>query len=128
MEFAARDALVDPLDSVDDLERQMRAISAEMLERIARADDEWLDDPGVPELACEMAARQGITSSLAAERLRVARALKDLPHIRRAHAEGSLSWDQLRWVTRFATSETDREWAERAPGMRPDALRLESRR
>lgn len=128
MEFGDRDPLDDPLESVDDLERRMRATSAEMLQRIADIDQDWPDDPAVPELACEMAARQGITSTLAAERVRVARALRALPHIRRAHAEGALSSDQLRWVTRFATPETDKEWAERAPGMRPEALRLESQR
>lgn len=45
-----------------------------------------------------------------------------------AHRVGKLSWDQLRWVTRFATSETDEVWATRAAEMRPDALRLESLR
>lgn len=128
MEFRVRDPLSDPLSPVDDLERQMRAITARMLERIGQVDEEWVDDPSVPDLACEMAARQQITSVLAAERVRVARALRVLPRIRRAHAEGRLSWDQLRWLTRFATPETDQEWAVRAAGMRPDALRLESQR
>jgi hypothetical protein len=119
---------VDFLEEVDVLEGEMRAINARLLERIGKLDEEWPDDPAVPDLASEMAARQRITATLAAERLRVARALRDLPHIRQAHAEGRLSWDQLRWVTRFVSAEEDEEWAQRAANMRPDALRLESQR
>ena len=103
----------------------MRLTSARMLERIGQLDQEWLDDPAVADLASYMAARHGISAALAAERLRVARALRGLPKILEAHAEGRLSWDQVRWVTRFATPDTEEEWAERAAGMRPNALRLE---
>ena len=106
----------------------MRSISAELLECVAELDEGWPDDPSVPDLASELAVRLGISSWTAGERLRIAKALKELPHIALAHAEGRLSWDQLRWVTRFATRETDRDWAHRAPRMRPDALRLESQR
>ena len=99
-----------------------------MLEALARLDDEWPDDPAVPDLVSHLAVRLGISAHTAAERLRIARALRDLPHIARAHRLGKLSWDQLRWVTRFATAETDEVWAARAAGMRPVALRLESLR
>jgi hypothetical protein len=43
----------------------------------------------------------------AAEMLRVARVLKDLPHLHRAYGEGRLDWDQLRRLTRVATSDNE---------------------
>ena len=99
MEVDGRTTFDDFMEPVDDVELRMRALSAEMLDRIAELDAEWVDDTAIPDIACEIAARHAITAQLASERLRVARALKDLPEIRRAHAEGRLSWDQLRWVT-----------------------------
>jgi uncharacterized protein DUF222/HNH endonuclease len=114
-----------PLNQIHRLELAMRALSARMLERVSELDEEWPDDPAVPDLACELAVRLGISARTAAERLRIARALRELPNIALAHAEGRMSLDQLRWVSRFATAETDRDWAGRASRMRPDALRLE---
>lgn len=106
-------------------ERRRRRDDAEMLGRLGKLDGDWPDDPAVPDLACELAVVLRISAHEANERLRIARALQELPEIARAHRDGRLSRDQLRWVTRFATSETDRAWAERAPGMRPFSLRLE---
>ena len=122
MEFARA------LDIVDACEAARGRIDARMLEALAALDAQWPDDPAIPDLTSELAVRLGISARTASERLRIARALRELPEIARAHREGRLSWDQLRWVSRFATPETDPGWAERAPGMRPDALRLESLR
>jgi hypothetical protein len=58
----------------------------------------------------------------------VARALRELPQIFRAYAEGKLSWDQLRPLTSFATAEADAYWANRAPSMGPAALYREAER
>jgi hypothetical protein len=124
MEVDAR----DPVATIDALELEMRALSARLLEAVSAADERWPGDPSVPDLASEMAARQRITATLAAERVRVAKALRALPEIRRAHAEGRLSWDQVRWLTRFATTETDSRWAKRGARMSPGELRLESQR
>ena len=75
-----------------------------MLEALAKLDAEWPEDPAVPDLACELAVTLGVSANSAAERLRIARAVRDLPHIAGAHREGRLSWDQLRWVTRVRDS------------------------
>jgi Domain of unknown function (DUF222)/HNH endonuclease len=125
MKVVARRAYDDLLQPLDEYEKRRRAEDAAMLARLGELDEEWPDDPAVPELACELAIRHGISAHTACERLRIARALRQLPHIARAHRDGRLSWDQLRWVTRFATPETDREWSQRASSMRPLALREE---
>jgi hypothetical protein len=124
MEVDAR----DPLAAIDTLELEMRDVSARLLAAVSSAEERWPEDPAVPDLASEMAARQRIPSSLAAERVRVAKALRGLPHIKIAHAEGRLSWDQVRWLIRFAASDTDAGWAKRAVRMSPGELRLEHMR
>jgi len=48
------------------------------------------------------------------DRLRVARALRQLPGVAAALRRGRLSWSKLREVIRVATPETEREWLERA--------------
>jgi hypothetical protein len=54
----------------------------------------------------------GYTPRQTAERLRVARALEDLPTTRRALNDGQISWSAVREVTRVATSDTENEWLE----------------
>jgi hypothetical protein len=77
----------------------------------------------------------GYTPHTARERLRVAKALADLPAIGESFAGGELSFSAVREVTRVATSDTDIEWrdyaiaktvreiedsvASHAPGSRP---------
>jgi hypothetical protein len=126
MEFTARSAYDDVMRPFDSYESKRRALDAEMLDQLGKLDESWPDDLAVPDLECELAVRHGISSHTASERLRIARALRQLPHIAMAHREGRLSWDQLRWVSRFATPETDAAWAIKAPSMRPLALRQES--
>jgi hypothetical protein len=75
-----------------------------------------------------LAGRYGLAWGTAREWVRVAHALHRLPRIAEAYAEGRLSWDQLRPLTKFATPETDELWAERGPGRRPAGLWREARR
>jgi hypothetical protein len=75
-----------------------------------------------------LAGRYGLAWGTAREWVRVAHALRRLPLIAGAYASGRLSWDQLRPLTRFATAETDAEWAEKRPEIRPVALWRETRR
>lgn len=56
----------------------------------------------------------GLGRVAASEHLRVAAALRDLPVIAAAMATGQLSWSKVRAVTRVATPDTDREWADLA--------------
>jgi len=56
------------------------------------------------------------------DRLRVARALRQLPGVGAALRRGWLSWSKLREVIRVATPETEGEWLERSShvGSRPE--------
>jgi hypothetical protein len=47
------------------------------------------------------------------DRLRVARALRDLPAVTAALRRGRLSWSKVREITRVATAETDQDWVAR---------------
>jgi hypothetical protein len=58
----------------------------------------------------------------------VARALESLPAVADAAAAGEMSWEQLEPVSRLATPETDREWANRAPSSAPIDLNRLARR
>jgi hypothetical protein len=128
MEVTARTSPDSLIEALNRNEVHRRAGDAEMLEMLAALDEEWPEDPRVPDLASELAARQGISARTAAERLRMARALRGLPGLRAAHANGLISWDQLRWLTRFVTLETDAQWAERGSHMPPWKLKLEAER
>jgi hypothetical protein len=65
---------------------------------------------------------------VAREWVRVARALRELPGVRRAYAEGRLAWEQLVPLTRFAEPATDALWARRASRLQPKTLWREARR
>ena len=58
----------------------------------------------------------GYTPHAARERLRVAKALADLPAIGESFQGGELSFSTVRELTRVATSDTDTEWREFAVG------------
>jgi len=56
----------------------------------------------------------GLPRSTAMEYVRVARALDGLPCLRVLFGEGSLSWQQVRSITRAATVQTETSWIELA--------------
>jgi hypothetical protein len=56
------------------------------------------------------------TPHVASERMRVARALAELPLIEDAFAHGTLAFSAVRELTRVATAETERRWLDRATG------------
>jgi hypothetical protein len=58
----------------------------------------------------------GYTPHAANERLRVARALGDLPQLEAAFAQGELGFSALRELTRVATAETEDAWRDAAAG------------
>jgi hypothetical protein len=58
----------------------------------------------------------GYTPHAANERLRVARALGDLPQLESALAQGELAFSALRELTRVATPETEQAWRDAAAG------------
>ncbi|MDJ0953500.1 MAG: DUF222 domain-containing protein [Acidimicrobiia bacterium] len=87
----------------------------EVLEEVARMDAEeaWAYD-GASSMVGWLVNRYSMTHRTAAEWVRVASALPELPAIAAAYKAGRLSWDQLRSLTRFATPDTDDELAMRA--------------
>jgi uncharacterized protein DUF222 len=100
----------------------MAAASTEALRAVAGCDERkvWRRD-GATSMTSWLAARYGLAWGTAREWVRVAHALRELPRIAEAHACGRLSWDQLRPLTRFATPETDQDWATKGPELRPAA-------
>jgi hypothetical protein len=124
----ARPSFDQLVASLDQHQAAICAASAGLLETIAYLDEtgSWGDDE--TSLECFLAARYAVSSRTAWGWVRVARALRMLPAIREAYADGHLSWDQLRPLTRFATSETDELLAHEAVGMRVGQLWREARR
>lgn len=73
----------------------------------------------------------GLGYTAATERLRVARALPDLPAIAAAFGEGRLSWSKVREITRVATPDDEDRWvhiAEHATAMQVSKLAMTARR
>ncbi len=63
----------------------------------------------------------GIERSITFEYLRVAKAIRDLPHCDEEFRIGKLNWSALREITKVATSESEEEWiafALKYPGAR----------
>jgi 5-methylcytosine-specific restriction endonuclease McrA len=56
----------------------------------------------------------GLTRRQTQERLRVGRALRDLPALDQALAEGRLVWSKVRELTRIATPDTSQDWIDHA--------------
>ncbi len=73
----------------------------------------WL---GMVSLAAYVEARFGIGVHAATERLRVARALEELPLVESALARGELAFGHVRELTRVVTPETEAEWLDRTSG------------
>ena len=67
----------------------------------------------------------GVDDATAREKLRVARALKDLPDIESSHREGRLSYSQVRATTRVATPETQEHWLTLAKKLTAQELEWE---
>ena len=86
--------------------------------------DRVLDERGVTgsEAAEWVQRRDKVSSHTARSEVEVARALESLPAIRAAAEAGELSIEQLESVVQLATSETDAEWAKRAPHTAPTEL------
>lgn len=114
---------------IDELEARETAVRAMKLEAVAvyAEREAWRADH-VPSMADWMMYRYGHGRGTAREAVRVAKALGELPAIRAVAAEGGLSWDQLRPLTKFATPEEDVSLAETAPLRTPWELERAARR
>ncbi|MCZ4534451.1 DUF222 domain-containing protein [Gordonia terrae] len=89
---------------------QITALTADFLELVAELDErESWRGPGIHSLAHWLSWKAGIAPRTAHEQLRVAKAVRELPVIRRAFGEGRLSYSKVRALTRVATPERETE-------------------
>jgi hypothetical protein len=95
-------------DAVRQLGGLLAATHAELLSVVAATihERDWSAD-GATDPAAWLVAMCGLNRHHAAEWARVALALEDLPALRAAYADGTLSWDQIRPASRFADASTD---------------------
>ena len=122
-----RHASIEDLDrSIVDLAVQMNRITHDFLVLVRRFDERagWL------KWGCESCAewlhyRCDISKSAAREKVRVAHAIKTLPAIAVAFAEGKLSYSKVRALTRVAKPANEEELLTFA--LRTTAARVEER-
>ena len=98
---------------------------------------EWLIDAdlsqqfladGSPNLAQWVSARFGLRHSTAAQLVRVARRLQDLPRLREMFAAGELALDQVDAISKLATAETEEAVISESLGLSNAALDRAARR
>ena len=110
----------------DRLERgheAMCAVLRSMFREIVVLDraEVWRVD-GATSMADWLVYRFNISARTAVLWVDVSHALVRLPLIAAAFEEGRLSWDQIRWLARFATIAEDAELANSGQGMTPAQL------
>lgn len=97
-------------DAVGQLSAAHNALHRALLEVILAYDEReaWRED-GSTNMATWLMHAVGISRQAAYEWVRVAGALKNLPLISDAFAEGVLTWDKVRSLTKVATPENEEE-------------------
>jgi Domain of unknown function (DUF222) len=97
MELAAPRDSDELMEDMDRSTAAMAAASAACLRAVASYDDRklWKKD-GATSMSSWLAGRYGLSWGTAREWVRVAHALRRLPRIFDAYAQGRISWDQLR--------------------------------
>lgn len=92
---------------------RIAAGEARLLALVAEFDrrDAWF---GVGLLSCAhwLTWRTGLAPGSAREKVRVARALRDLPSVMQAFGAGRLSFSQVRAITRVATYDDQQRWID----------------
>ena len=113
----------------DHLRASIAALHRTYLGVIAALDVEenWRPD-GSTSMGRWVAARHAVSVGTGEELVRVAHSLEELPAISGAYRGGELSWDQTRFLARYATPTTDEALAWRGARMSVSALSLEARR
>lgn len=123
------DALVDELrtHSTDWLQSRRREVvdAQRRLHSEELAIIRVLDERGRIDTAIGSA---GESSRVVREKVETARAMESLPAIASLAMDGGLSDEQLSKVVKVADSETDAEWARRAPNLDPVELERLARR
>ena len=95
-------------DGITELVAHLDAGTFQLLELICEFDkNEGWDGPGIRSCAHWLNWKCGMSMGPARERVRVARALPDLPRISEAFREGRLSYSKVRAMTRVATIKNE---------------------
>jgi hypothetical protein len=121
-----------PAIELEDAIEQLHALNAGVHRTLLQAIqayiecDDWQLD-GANSFEGWLSARLSISPRTAGEWVRAAESLSKLPEISHCYFEGTLSWDQVRQLVKFATPETDAELAERAKGLTANQLQRVAR-
>ena len=94
-------------DEIAELSAHLDAASARLLDLIRRFDAEGGWNDGFRSCAEWLSWRTGLDLGAAREKVRVARALGNLPRLAQALARGELSYAKVRALTRVARPETE---------------------
>jgi len=115
--FDDADALEDLGDEIATLAAHIHAATQRLLVLIAEFDERrgW-EIGGHRSCAHWLSFRTGINLGAAREKVRAARALRELPETRASMARGELSFSKVRALTRVATPENEGELLDYARG------------
>src|SRR5438094_6636147 len=94
-------------DEIAELSAHLEAATARLLDLIREFDASGGWNSGFSSCAAWLSWRVGLDLGAARERVRVARALANLPRLAQALARGELSYAKVRALTRVATPETE---------------------
>ena len=94
-------------DEIAELSAHLDAATARLLDLIRDFDKRNGWNTGFASCAAWLSWRVGLDMGAARERVRVARALEELPRLTEALARGELSYAKVRALTRVATPETE---------------------
>jgi hypothetical protein len=96
-------------DGITELVAHLDASTFQLLELICEFDiNEGWEGPGIKSCAHWLNWKCGMSLGPARERVRVARALPDLPEISMAFREGRVSYSKVRAMTRVATAKNEK--------------------
>ena len=99
-------------DEIAALAARIHAATYELLVLLRQFDEQNGWNTGFTSCAHWLTWRTGIDLGAAREKVRVARALADLPHLSAAMRRGELSYSKVRAVTRVATPDNERRLLE----------------
>jgi hypothetical protein len=94
-------------DEIAELSAHLDAATARLLDRVREFDESGGWNNGFRSCAEWLSWRVGLDRGAAREKVRVARALANLPRLREALARGEISYAKVRAVTRVATPDTE---------------------
>ena len=121
--YLAECPLIEVGDALKDLHAAQQVVQRTFLELLVVAVERNLHEADhLSTMQQWLVWNTGCSSKTAGEWLRVASALAGLPAIAAVAAEGRLSWDQLRDLTRFVVADADEGWANGGPGRSGESL------